>query len=423
MSVYRRTGNRAGWYFMARTRTGRAQLATRTSRRRIAESIATMWNVLADERAWDLTDPVVNGERSIGSLYDLWCETEHSLSSMRRRLADRDIEPLVDTFLLAYRARGVRPDTVKHIEAHVRWLVPTGTTRLVSSVTPAWLSDRLVSYVLPPLVVKPKRQKEPTEGVAPEKPKPNPPRPATANTRRKVHSSWSTFFGYLTHPLGVFATNPMLEVDRPALQRPPILFYEPDEVKLLIERATDPAMAALWALMYGTGVEVSVALTLVRHDIDESTWELRARGTKTHTRDRIVLVAEWARPYIAAHIIDKLPAAPLWPGYTRWTPLDAHAAAAKVASLRILPLRHSRHAWAVRAARAGTPVSLIAAQLGHASSQLTLTTYGRFLPQASDRALWERRAAERDTAGQLSAKIVEGGALDRARQVEVPQSR
>ena len=81
MTVYKRTGKRAGWYFMARTRDGRVQLASRTKRRRAAESIATMWNVLADERAWDLCDPVVNGDRGIGALYDLWCETEHDLAA------------------------------------------------------------------------------------------------------------------------------------------------------------------------------------------------------------------------------------------------------------------------------------------------------------------------------------------------------
>ena len=187
-------------------------------------------------------------------------------------------------------------------------------------------------------------------------------------------------------------------------------------MKLIIERAPDPGMAALWALMYGTGVEVSVALQLLRRDIDESTWEIRARGTKTHTRDRIVLVAEWARPYITAQHQDNHARRP---ALARLHALDAAGRTRhrhKSSGAPRLPLRHSRHAWAVCAARAGTPVGLIAAQLGHASSQLTLTTYGRFLPQASDRALWERRAAERDVTDRAS-----GTSVDRT-HVEPPKS-
>jgi hypothetical protein len=44
------------------------------------------------------------------------------------------------------------------------------------------------------------------------------------------------------------------------------------------------------------------------------------------------------------------------------------------------PLHCARDHWAVRAARAGTPVAVIQAQLGHGSPMLTLTNYRRFLP-------------------------------------------
>jgi len=48
-----------------------------------------------------------------------------------------------------------------------------------------------------------------------------------------------------------------------------------------------------------------------------------------------------------------------------------------------LPQRHPLHCardhWAVRAARAGTPVAVIQAQLGHGSPMLTLTKYVRTL--------------------------------------------
>ena len=44
--------------------------------------------------------------------------------------------------------------------------------------------------------------------------------------------------------------------------------------------------------------------------------------------------------------------------------------------------------------RAGTPVALVAAQLGHGTPMLCLTKYGRFLPTAADRARWEQATAK-----------------------------
>ena len=132
-------------------------------------------------------------------------------------------------------------------------------------------------------------------------------------------------------------------VERPTAQRPPIRFYELADVERIVGRAPSRAMGALWALMYAPGIEVSVALRLVRGDVDEASWQVRARSTKTTSRDRVCLVAEWARPALAAFMRDKLPAAPLWPGWNRFTPNDAHTAAAIALELSPIPLRNSRH--------------------------------------------------------------------------------
>jgi integrase len=67
-----------------------------------------------------------------------------------------------------------------------------------------------------------------------------------------------------------------------------------------------------------------------------------------------------------------------------------------------LPKRHPLHCardhWAVRAARAGTPIAVIQTQLGHGSPVLTLTKYGRFLPSAADRQKWEEAATRYEMA-------------------------
>lgn len=62
------------------------------------------------------------------------------------------------------------------------------------------------------------------------------------------------------------------------------------------------------------------------------------------------------------------------------------------------PLHCARDHWAVRAARAGTPVAVIQAQLGHGSPMLTLTKYGRFVPSAADRDKWEAEATKYERA-------------------------
>jgi integrase len=218
---------------------------------------------------------------------------------------------------------------------------------------------------------------------------------------RNAENPWSGFFAYIAGPAvstgALYASNLMDAVTRPNPKPPPIRFYELREIGLLLAQAPSREMRALWALLYATSIDISTAIQLRRQDFDEDQREVRAPGTKAHARDRICRVADWAWDIVAEFLEDKQLADELWPGWNRWTPTDVHKVAAKAAGLRpLLPLRCSRHAWAVRAAKAGTPIAVIAAQLGHGSPQLVLTRYGRFMPQATDRDRWEKRASERD---------------------------
>jgi integrase len=366
--VFRRTG-RPSWTMKARTRTGWQQLGIGTPSKALAERMAAMWEALAREyRAWDLLEPVLRGDVTIGRLYDLWVDTKYAPAEMRRRLADVDLEAVVAEFLDVYKSGGRVAGSVQNVAVQLRAPIPAGKRYPASNATPDELTRALAKY------------------------------PGRAATRRKVHSSWRVFFAYCTRIKAIFGSNPMDAVERPTASRAPIRFYELADVERIIALAPSPAMAALWALMYGTGIEVSVALKLTRRDVDDSTWTVRARGTKTHTRDRMCLVAEWAQPILGAYLRNKLPTAPLWPGWNRYTPTDVHRDKASDCELPTIPLRNSRHHWAVRAARVGTPVAVIQAQLGHSSPVLTLSVYGRFLPNAADREAWEHRAAERDAS-------------------------
>jgi hypothetical protein len=66
--------------------------------------------------------------------------------------------------------------------------------------------------------------------------------------------------------------------------------------------------------------------------------------------------------------------------------------------LRQYPVHCARDHWAVRLARAGTPIAVIQARLSHGSPMLTLIKYGRFLPRASDRGRWEEEATKYELA-------------------------
>jgi integrase len=331
-----------------------------------------MWQALElEHRAWDLLDPVLTasrGERAqrLGRLYDLWVATRYNPVAMRRQLADVDVEPLIASFETWYK-QYVRPDTVAHAVAHLRVLLPEGAPCSVARITPAWLAQALAAY------------------------------PGTRNTRRRVHAHWTRFFGYCTDVHGLFDRNPMHAVERPSEQRHPVKFYELDLVERIVAAQPTPARRALMACLYGTGIEVGTALRLTRAHVWEDSQEIRAAGTKTHTRDRVVAVSDWAWPMVRAYVRSLLPSAPLFPGFRVGVVWHWHRETVDALGLADrLKVHAARHHWAVLALRAGGPVRVVQCQLGHATPALTLGLYGAFLPSGEDRATWRARVTSHE---------------------------
>ena len=267
--VFKRSGART-YAFQARLPNGRyKQLQTgapfTAAGKGLAQRMAAMWESLATEhRAWDLLQPVLTAgrrERSarLGQLYDLWVSTRYNLVEMRRLLSDVDLERLVEPWHSTHR-RSVGAIHAQQLIARMRWLLPAGQPCPLSRVTTAWLTERLATY------------------------------PGKRNTLRRVHSAWSGFFEYVTRVHGHFAVNPMIAVTRPPEERSPIQFYEMDEVRRIVDAQPSPERRALFAILYGTGIEVSTALRLTRADVWDASREIRAAGTKTHTRDRVAVV-------------------------------------------------------------------------------------------------------------------------------------
>lgn len=155
----------------------------------------------------------------------------------------------------------------------------------------------------------------------------------------------------------------------------------------------------LSALLAGTGIEVSVALSLRVRDVDVTHKEIRARGTKTHNRDRICRVAEWAWSDVLRAIAGKLPEALVFDSIPhRWATQEQHDLACKSMKVVDYTMRDARHSWAVRMARAGVPIEQISKQLGHKDAVMALKVYGVYAPTQAERDHWEQVATARDRA-------------------------
>ena len=220
------------------------------------------------------------------------------------------------------------------------------------------------------------------------------PRPASAGTKRKYLAAVQSFARYLVE-VGIIPANPARDVSPPPASDPRCQFIELPDVLRLVEGTALPYRAIL-ALAYGAGLEVSAVLSLVDVDIDASTRQVRAKGTKAWTRDRLARVADWAWPFLQEHLAAVLPGERLFRGIDRWQASQVHRERLRALGLDGFRLHDARHHWAVRMARAGAPFELIARQLGHRDVAMVAKVYGRFKPDTEERDRWERIAAGRD---------------------------
>lgn len=384
MSAFRRKGRRV---HALKLPTERGEWLSRTTGTRDAGTAKKMQRMLDDlgpmgERAWDVLSRLEHRTMTVGELLDLWGKVGQDLIALRKRLDDIDLEPMVEAWhtVMAGPSRGVAEDTADHYLAAVRSLLPAGERFERSRLTPMALRDWIAGMT----------------GVTPA-------------TVRKRGQGMRTFTEYLVGK-HVLTEDPMRDVKLPPQGRPRVLYLETVDAKRLADAQPAP-YSAFAALLAGSGIEVSVALELRKRDVDEAHREIRAAGTKTHARDRVVRVADWAWEYVKpllkgrhadAKLFDTIP--------HRWSPRDVHAEAieALVAKGHTVyagyTMRDHRHTYAVRAIRAGTPAELVARQLGHVNAVLVHQVYGRFSPNQDERDKWEKIAAAQDVAAAKSSR-------------------
>ena len=365
MTTVHRRGRR--WYVgVPRRAGGWEKRATGTEDKSVAKAMARMIDDLgpSGRRDWELLEAVLSDRLTVGSLFD--AHTRNDLDGLRTRLNDVDLNDFVPAWLDVLRA-SLAKDTVEHYELYVRSLIQAETRFARSELTferiSRWLSTREVG----------------------------------PGTKRKYHAALSGFCEYL-RSRGILTRNPVRDVKAPTPSRPRMQYLASiQEIRALAEAQTEP-FRTLSLLLHATGIEVSVALGLKSRDLDVLRREIRARDTKTKSRDRMAKIAEWAWPDIERHIVFLTPNALLFPGLKRWTVSDKHREACAVLEIADYQLRDARHSYAVRAVRAGASFEVVAQQLGHADTTMVVRVYARFRPTDAERSGWERQAAIQDAA-------------------------
>ena len=391
---------RKSWYIQVQLPSGRVRWSTGTTDRSTAKAMERAVDDLVAAREWDLLDAVQAKRINIGQLFD--AHRRRRLDDLRRQMDVVDLSPLVDEFIKVHSVH-VRPDTARYYRFALRRLMP--------------LSEQIASL-----------------GQAASDPKGTPKRrqlaraeldrarvtreiffsgevfpasgfsvthleswlatyPGGNESRRKVHAALSVFAAYLVRQERL-PHNPLLQIKAPAPNAPRCRYLETEQMIALADAQREPYQS-FSAFLHGSGADVSTALMLRAADVDLERKEVRAAGTKSHARNRIVRVADWAWPYVVARV------APLSAGEKlfvtdRWRARDSHYAACAALGIEDYWLRDARHSFAVRAARAGWPAKLIADQLGHVDATMVLKVYGKFMADSSDRDRWEKRATEFD---------------------------
>jgi integrase len=170
-----------------------------------------------------------------------------------------------------------------------------------------------------------------------------------------------------------------------------------ESVEIIVGSQPTLARRALFALLYGTGLEISTALATATTDVLFETKQVRGPGTKAHTRDRVARVADWAWPVVAEYVRSIPVGSQLFEGIDRHAATDWHRETLQDVGLKHIPMKNARHHWAVRMIRAGAPIRLVQEQLGHSTPLLTLDTYGRFRPTGGEMDEWEKSATARDS--------------------------
>jgi integrase len=365
MSPHRPKG-RTIWRVKVPTRYGWVDRSTGSRDKNTAKAMDRMLEDLGPrgKRSWDLLDRIADSTLTLGRLYDAW--RIDALDLLRAELDDKDLRPLLKQWQ-DWLAGRTKPENAARYLAHVEMFMGKEGEYPRSKLTgPA--VDQWLSHVR-----------------------------AAPATKRRYFAALKSLVSYL-RMIQVLDRSPLDLIRPPRAPLPAPEFLTYDEVVRLVRAAEEPYQT-LFAFLYGTGCDLTPALGVHRRDVQMETKEVRAKGTKSSRRDRIVMVSEWAWPWVLALASNMLPDSPLFPGITRHQASKVHRRLVGALGLnrKGIRLHAARHYWATQMLRAGAPVEMVARQLGN-DAGTCLLYYGRFVPTREERQLWNARVEEMDKA-------------------------
>ena len=205
----------------------------------------------------------------------------------------------------------------------------------------------------------------------------------SSSTRNRHRAALSQFGRWLVER-EVLETNVVRDVRAQRENAARAAVYAPSDVRGLVE-AMPLEYRALAALLAGAGVEMQVAKRLRRRDVDLDAWTVQASGSKTAWRNRTVAVTKGMDETLHRGTRDR--AAAQCPALSRTGPQPrARRAPRSVPGARPAPVDAARPQAPLRG-HAPTPQHLsvvIAHQLGHGSTMLVATRYGRYQPEVAE---------------------------------------
>lgn len=334
----------------------RHRLSLKTTDKASAERLERMLDTLADRHHWIALDAVRTGALTLGECWDAF--SRNAIPALERSIADGtrtlDLEPFVAQWAeaMARKGRPSKPQQAKYV-MQVRRLMPSGLAFPSEQFTTPNLSAWL--HALP--VRQPNR----------------------------YQAALSRFARFLIER-GVLSSNPLASVERAKESDPKIVSLYPEEVDRLLASVPDRDRP-MHALMAATGVEWQAVTLALAGDIDLDKLTFRAKGTKTHARDRVVSINRGPALAILRAYWRKaglMPTAPLFPKAAHGAVLRRLKASCDVCQVPSIGIHDWRHVYAVQAVRDGMPYHLIANQLGHTNTIMVQRVYGRFRPDLRD---------------------------------------
>jgi integrase len=343
------------WWTRVKDQLGNTkQRSLGTSDKSIAESMEDSVKSIRTQRDWPIINALANGALPIQEVYD--AARLGGLDKIRARLSDVDLTTFVSRWERWASDRASESSVSKYAK-QVEYLLSAGAMR--SDLTRSYVSQRLASLDV------------------------------SGSTKKRYHAAWSSFFRYLVE-IGVIEVNPMRSIQAPKGNPPRDLWLSLADMIRVVDAQPKP-FGSLSAFLHGAGVEISAALRVRVRDVDFEARTVRARGTKTATRDRLVRVDNWAWFHVALASADKMPDALLWPLVDGQDRSERHLRSAAAMAFRSLKnalkglpdlpqgytLHDARHSYAVRHVKLGTPYKRIAHNLGHADELQVIKVYGK----------------------------------------------